>query len=98
MRTLLRIVGEVIAWVWFLVAGLGGLGLLITRGPLPVTNGWFAMFSGFSASPLTEWLLKRYPKINFPGWARFSAALFWFLAGRLAVVIVRHGSFLPEFR
>ena len=93
-----RIVGETAAWLWFLVAGLGGLVLLITKGPLPVTNGWFAMFSGFSASPLTAWLLKKYAKVSVPGWVRFATALFWFLAGRAAVVIVRHGSFLPEWR
>ena len=84
--------------MWFIVAGLGGLGLLIQRGPLPVTNGWFAMFSGFSASPLTAWLLKRYWGIEFPPWARFAAALCWFLAGRLAVVLVLHRPFLPSSR
>jgi len=34
----------VAAWVWAIVAGGGGLLLLLTRGPLPLTNGWFAFF------------------------------------------------------
>src|ERR1051326_770926 len=36
-------------WGWALLAGGGGLGLMLTRGPLPLTNGWFAMFSGLAA-------------------------------------------------
>src|SRR5215472_7753307 len=49
------------AWAWALVAGIGGLILLIHEGPLPVTNGWFAMFSGIAACPLTATRLKNTP-------------------------------------
>lgn len=30
------------AWGWTLLAGGGGLALLVMRGPLPLTNGWSA--------------------------------------------------------
>ena len=48
-----RTSGCFVAWAWTIVAGGGGLGLIITRGPWPLTNGWFALFSGISACPLT---------------------------------------------
>src|SRR5438093_11844758 len=62
-----RTLGWLAAWAWIIIAGGGGLGLLITRGPLPLTNGWFALFSGISACPLTAWLLKKYAGITIPG-------------------------------
>ncbi|HEY2091524.1 MAG TPA: hypothetical protein VGJ81_06530 [Thermoanaerobaculia bacterium] len=52
-------------WTWALVAGIGGLALLIHEGPLPVTNGWFAMFSGIAACPLTATLLQKQPASPF---------------------------------
>jgi len=45
--------GWLAAWAWTIIADGGGLGLLIKLGPLPLTNGWFALFSGISACPLT---------------------------------------------
>jgi hypothetical protein len=53
MQVISLVVVRVAAWIWALVAGVGGLMLLIKEGPLPVTNGWFAMFSGIAACPLT---------------------------------------------
>jgi len=52
-RRLLRGIGLIAAWAWTIVAGIGGLGLIITLGPWPLTNGWFALFSGLSACPVT---------------------------------------------
>jgi hypothetical protein len=57
-RSWLRLVATVAAWAWTLLAGLGGLFLLIMRGPLPLTNGWFALFSGVLACPLLPRLVK----------------------------------------
>jgi len=69
-----RTSGCFVAWAWTIVAGGGGLGLIITRGPWPLTNGWFALFSGISACPLTAWLLKKYVVITLSGWVRFAIA------------------------
>ncbi len=80
-----------------LLAGIGGLGLIITLGPWPPTNGWFALFSGLSACPLTAWLLKRYTNVRFPGWARLVIAIVFIAAGRLALKIEGRDSFLPHF-
>jgi hypothetical protein len=84
--TWLRWVGTAAAWIWALVAGGGGFGLLLTRGPLPLTNGWFALFSGLAACPLTAWLLKRYAGVTLSGRARLAAAVFILLAGRMALL------------
>jgi hypothetical protein len=92
-----RITGWLVAWAWTIVAGIGGLGLIITRGPWPLTNGWFALFSGMSACPLTAWLLKEYAGIKFPGWARFAIALLFIVAGRLALKMEGRDTFLPNF-
>ncbi len=83
-------------WAWALLAGVGGLVLLIHEGPLPVTNGWFAMFSGIAACPLTATLLKKHARLSVAGWAQFAVALLIFLAGRVAVVLVLHRPFLPQ--
>jgi hypothetical protein len=93
----LRVLGWIIAWGWTVVAGLGGLGLLITQGPWPPTNGWFAFFSGLTACPLTAWILRRYHRINFPVWARVIAAVIFIVAGRLALKIEGRDTFLPNF-
>jgi len=89
--------GTIAAWVWTIVAGIGGLGLIITLGPWPPTNGWFALFSGLSTCPLTAWLLKRYADFRFSGWARFVVALAIIVVGRLTLKIEGRGSFLPDF-
>jgi hypothetical protein len=85
-----------VAWAWFFLAGIGGLVLLIHRGPLPITNGWFAMFSGIAACPLTASLLRRYIGVPISRRAQFIVALLIFIAGRIAVVIVLHRPFLPQ--
>jgi hypothetical protein len=98
----LRVLGLVLiriaawAWAWALVAGVGGLMLLIEKGPLPITNGWFAMFSGIAACPLTASLLNKYAHVQVPGYIQFAVALLIFLAGRVAVVFLLHRSFIPQ--
>ena len=90
MPTWLRWLGWAIGWFWGIVAGGGGFGLLLTQGPLPLTNGWFAMFSGLAACPLTAWLLKRYAGIEVRVRNRVAAAAFIMLAGRMAVLLHRY--------
>lgn len=90
-----QVLGSSAAWAWAIVAGGGGLGLLITLGPLPLTNGWFALFSGLSACPLTARLLKKYAGITLSGWARFGIALLIVVLGRLVLKIEGRGQFLP---
>jgi hypothetical protein len=72
------------------------LALLIDEGPWPLTNGWFAMFSGIAACPLTARLLKRYAGINIPLSVQLAVALSISIAGRIAVVLILHRPFLPE--
>ena len=74
----------------------GGLGLIITLGPWPPTNGWFALFSGISACPLTAWLLKKYAAITLSGWARFAIALLIIMIGRLVLKIEGRGTFFID--
>lgn len=94
MRKTLAVMGWLVAWGWALIAGVGGLLLLVHQGPLPITNGWFAMFSGIAACPLTARLLKRYARVVVPGYVQFAVALLIFIAGRVAVVLVLHRPFL----
>jgi len=96
IRKLARVFGWLAAWVWTIVAGIGGLGLLITQGPLPVTNGWFALFSGISACPLTAWLVKRMAGITLSGWTRFAIAFLIIMLGRLVLKIEGRGTFLID--
>ena len=96
-RQLLRWIGLIAAWAWTIVAGIGGLGLIITLGPWPLTNGWFALFSGLSACPVTAWPLKKFANIKFPGWARLLFAILVIMAGRLTLEIEGRGTFLPDF-
>lgn len=91
-----RVVALVLAWAWFLMAGVGGLMLLIHEGPLPITNGWFAMFSGIAACPATAWLLKRYADFSISLRVQFLVAFLIMLAGRTAVVVILHRPFLPH--
>jgi len=91
-----RWLGWIIAWAWTIVAGGGGLGLVVTLGPWPPTNGWFALFSGISACPLTAWLLKRYAGLPVSGWLRLGAAVLFILAGRITLAIEGR-SLLPTF-
>jgi hypothetical protein len=80
-----KTIGWVAAWVWTIMAGGGGLMLLLERGPLPLTNGWFALLSGISACPGTQSLLRKYAGITISARAQFATALAFFIAGRLAL-------------
>ena len=95
MQKILSVIAWLVAWAWALIAGVGGLLLLVHQGPLPITNGWFAMFSGIAACPLTARLLKRYARVTVPVYVQFGVALLIFIAGRLAVVVLLHRPFLP---
>lgn len=96
LRKVAVVVAGCLSWTWALLAGIGGLALLIHQGPLPITNGWFAMFSGIAACPLTARLVNRYARIAVPLYMQFGVALLIFLAGRVAVVVLLHRPFLPQ--
>jgi hypothetical protein len=96
MQTFGRMIAWSAAWAWFFLASVGGLALLIHQGPLPITNGWFAMFSGIGACPLTASLLRRYFGLPVSRRDQFMVALLILIAGRIAVVIVLHRPFLPQ--
>ncbi len=93
-RTWVGAFGWVVAWVWAVVAGGGGFLLLLARGPLPLTNGWFALFSGVAACPLTATLSQKCLGVKLPGRVRIAAALVFLLAGRIALMV---GSRVPWF-
>jgi hypothetical protein len=80
----------VAGWAWTLIAGGSGLWLLYTCGPWPPTNGWFALVSGVAACPLIGWLLKKYASVNLLAWVQFAVALFFFVAGHVALTIWPH--------
>ena len=96
LRTVTIVAAWIGGWAWFFVAGIGGLALLVHQGPLPITNGWFAMFSGIAACPLLAWLLKRYSGVGVSAHVQFLAALLILIAGRISVVFVLHRPFLPQ--
>src|SRR5260370_36320079 len=56
--------GWIAAWAWTIVAAGGGLWLLWTKGPWPLTNGWVALLSGVSACPATGWFLEKYAGVT----------------------------------
>lgn len=89
-------VALVLSWTWAIVAGIGGFVLLVHEGPLPITNGWFAMFSGIAACPLAARFLHRYARLAVPLYLQFGVAMLIFVAGRVAVVLVLHRPFLPQ--
>ncbi len=93
---IIGIVGQVLGWAWAMVAGGGGLGLILTRGPWPLTNGWFALFSGLAAWPVTAWAVRRLTGVRIPGWVQALAAFLIILAGRVALGLEGR-SFLPTF-
>ncbi len=95
MKKALSVIVWLVAWAWALIAGVGGFVLLVHQGPLLITNGWFAMFSGIAACPLTARLLKRYARVVVPGYVQLAVALLIFIAGRVAVVVLLHRPFLP---
>ena len=96
MQKTLSVIAWLVAWGWALIAGVGGFLLLVHEGPFPITNGWFAMFSGIAACPLTARLLKRYARVVVPGYIQFAVALLIFIAGRVAVVVLLQRPFLPD--
>ena len=96
VRTVTIVAAWIGGWAWLFVAGIGGLALLVHQGPLPITNGWFAMFSGIAACPLLAWLLKRYSGVGVSAHVQFLAALLILIAGRISVVFVLHRPFLPQ--
>jgi hypothetical protein len=77
----------VIAWGWTVLAGGGGFLLLLREGPWPLTNGWFALFSGLSACPATAWLYRKCFGRKLSGRVQLIAAIAFFLAGRIALII-----------
>ena len=83
--TLGAALGWIAAWAWTIVAAGGGLWLLWTKGPWPLTNGWFALLSGVSACPATGWFLKKYAGVTVSGHVRLAAAAGFFVAGRIAL-------------
>ena len=95
MQKTLLVIAWLVAWGWALIAGVGGFLLLVHQGPLPITNGWFAMFSGIAACPLIARVLKRYGRVVVPAYMQFAVALLIFIAGRVAVVVLLHRPFLP---
>ena len=96
MRMIGLVVVRFVAWAWALIAGIGGLLLLIQEGPLPITNGWFAMFSGIAACPLTASFLRKHVHVVVPGYVQFAVALLIFIAGRIAVAVLLHRPFIPR--
>ena len=84
------LVGQLAGWAWTIVAGGGGFGLLVSRGPWPPTNGWFALISGLAACPLVGWSLKKYAGMRVSGWMQFIVAVLFFVAGRIALTIWPH--------
>src|SRR5277367_3479280 len=77
--------GWIAAWAWTFLAGGGGLWLLFTKGPWPLTNGWFALLSGLSACPAIPWFLRKYSGVTVSGYVRLAAAAFFFVVGRIAL-------------
>lgn len=80
-----ELIAAIVAWFWFILAGCGGFGLIITTGPWPPTHGWFAMFSGLAGWPVTAWVSKKYLRVTLSGRVRLGVAASVMLAGRLAV-------------
>jgi hypothetical protein len=76
--------GLIAAWVWTILSGGGGALLLVQRGPWPLTNGWFALFSGLAACPFSTWLANRTFGVSVSGRTRFTAAALIWLAGQIA--------------
>jgi TctA family transporter len=83
----LALTGEILAWIWFVLAGIGGFLLLLQRGPWPLTNGWYALFSGLSACPLVALALRKTTGIRIRGWWRLAGAAFFLVAGRIALLV-----------
>jgi hypothetical protein len=83
-------VAWVAGWAWCLLAGGGGLWLLITRGPWPPTNGWFALMSGLAACPFIGLVLRSKGTLRVSWRHQFSAAAIIFVLGHAALTIWPH--------
>jgi hypothetical protein len=81
-----RVLGWILVWAWAIIAGGGGFLLLWQKGPLPLSNGWFAMFSGIAICPLTAKILRRLARITVSTRTQILAAAFFFVAGRIALL------------
>jgi hypothetical protein len=75
------------AWGWTLLAGVGGFVLLLRLGPWPLTNGWFAMFSGIAACPLLPALLRRALGVEVRWQVLLAIAATIMIAGRITVAV-----------
>ena len=85
--TLVAALVWVVAWAWTILAAGGGVWLLWTRGPWRLSNGWFALFSGLSACPAIPWFLRKYAGVTISGYVQIAAAAFFFVAGRIALLL-----------
>lgn len=83
----LKVLGQIAGWGWFLFCGGGGFGLILIRGPWPLTNGWFALFSGLSAWPVTAWIVRKTTGVWISGWLQLALAIGFIIAGRTALAI-----------
>jgi hypothetical protein len=81
---------EYLAWMWAILAGVGGFMLIIEKGPWPLTNGWFALASGIAICPGTAWLLKYGAGVVLSGRARFVVAALFLFAGHAALAIEKY--------
>lgn len=90
MRLNASLLGLIAGWVWMLAAAGSGIWLLVTKGPWPPTNGWFALLSGLAACPLLAGVLKKVVGISVSGWLQFAVALLIFVAGHIALIIWPH--------
>ena len=86
-RAILVGLGWIAAWAWTLIAGGGGIWLLLTRGPWPLTNGWFAFASGVAICPLLASAAKINFSITISGWMRVAIAAFFFIAGHAMLLL-----------
>jgi hypothetical protein len=83
----LRFLAVAAAWFWTLLAGVGGGLLLLRLGPWPLTNGWFAMFSGLLACPLLPRVLQKAFRVRLRWGALIAASAAIMVAGRITVVL-----------
>ena len=70
-----------------MLAGVGGFLLLLRLGPLPLTNGWFAMFSGLLACPILPRLLEKAFRVRVRWTALLAASVAIIVAGRIALAV-----------
>ena len=96
LMSAIEVIAKSVGWAWTVIAGFGGLVLLVHQGPLPITNGWFAFLSGVASCPLAGSLVKRHTNFGVSIYAQLVLALLIFIAGWVAVVVLLHRPFLPQ--